>query len=63
MNVSGNIGDHLVGNVYVKFFDEEEAQAALLALNRRFYCGRPLFIEYSPVTDFREARCRQVSSK
>ena len=25
----------------------------------RFYAGRMLSCEYSPVTDFREARCRQ----
>lgn len=25
----------------------------------RYYAGRVLEVEYSPVTDFREARCRQ----
>ncbi|OBS66844.1 hypothetical protein A6R68_04615, partial [Neotoma lepida] len=37
MNVCDNLGDHLVGNVYVK----------------------PIHAELSPVTDFREACCRQ----
>ncbi len=25
----------------------------------RFYAGRPILVEFSPVTDFREATCRQ----
>lgn len=49
----------MVGNVYIKFEDEEEAESALRSLNGRFYAGRMLTCEYSPVTDFREARCRQ----
>ena len=49
----------MVGNVYVKFSDEEEAEKALSNLYGRFYAGRALTCEYSPVTDFREARCRQ----
>ena len=48
-----------VGNVYAKFDDEEDAESALTALNGRYYGGRQLRVEYCPVTDFREARCRQ----
>ncbi|ETV91461.1 hypothetical protein H310_14001 [Aphanomyces invadans] len=59
LNVCDNLGDHLVGNVYAKFEDEECAAAAHTALYGRFYGGRPIMCEYSPVTDFREARCRQ----
>lgn len=59
VQVCENLGDHMVGNVYVKFSDEEEAENALQKLNGRFYAGRMLACEYSPVTDFREARCRQ----
>jgi splicing factor U2AF subunit len=59
LQVCENLGDHMVGNVYVKFFDEEDAEKALLGLNGRYYAGRPLHVEYSPVTDFKEARCRQ----
>jgi splicing factor U2AF subunit len=59
VQVCENLGDHMVGNVYVKYYDEEHAEAALSALNGRFYAGRVLSCEYSPVTDFREARCRQ----
>jgi splicing factor U2AF subunit len=59
IQVCENLGDHMVGNVYVKFFDEADAESALLGLNGRYYSGRPLTVEYSPVTDFKEARCRQ----
>lgn len=59
VQVCENLGDHMVGNVYVKFYDEEDAQMALLGLQGRYYAGRPMSVEFSPVTDFREARCRQ----
>ena len=95
MYVCDNIGDHLIGNVYVRFRYEEDAQKAVDGLNNRFYAGRPgafssraasplwhapraesalgerrpaerrinagrpLFAELSPVSDFREACCRQ----
>lgn len=57
--VCDNLGDHLIGNVYVKFASEEEAEDALKALSGRYYAGRSIAGEYSPVTDFRESRCRQ----
>ena len=59
MHVCDNLGDHLVGNVYVKYRDEEEAEKCQAALKGRFYAGNLLVPEYSPVTEFREARCRQ----
>jgi splicing factor U2AF subunit len=59
MNVCDNLGDHLIGNVYVKFSKPEDAEAALKAMNGRYYSGKPIIGEYSPVTDFRECRCRQ----
>eukprot|EP00245_Coleochaete_scutata_P003117 TRINITY_DN1445_c0_g2_i1.p1 TRINITY_DN1445_c0_g2~~TRINITY_DN1445_c0_g2_i1.p1 ORF type:complete len:341 (+),score=57.06 TRINITY_DN1445_c0_g2_i1:79-1023(+) len=59
LNVCDNLADHMVGNVYVQFREEEEAAAALNALTGRFYAGRPIIVEFSPVTDFREATCRQ----
>jgi len=59
LNVCDNVCDHLMGNVYVKFSKEEEAEKAFAALAGRFYAGKPLIAEYSPVTDFREASCRQ----
>ncbi|XP_055501262.1 splicing factor U2AF 35 kDa subunit [Leucoraja erinacea] len=59
MNVCDNLGDHLVGNVYVKFRHEEDAEKAVNDLNNRWFNGQPIHAELSPVTDFREACCRQ----
>nr|CAG8630096.1 1614_t:CDS:2 [Entrophospora candida] len=59
MHVCDNVGDHLIGNVYARFRYEEDAQKAVDNLNQRFYAGRPIYAELSPVTDFREACCRQ----
>lgn len=56
--VCDNVSDHMVGNVYVKFFKEEAAEKALISLQNRFYGSRLITAEYSPVTDFREARCK-----
>jgi splicing factor U2AF subunit len=57
--VCDNMGDHLVGNVYVRYTYEDMAGRCVQNLNDRFYAGRPLFAELSPVTDFRESCCRQ----
>jgi len=59
MNVCDNLGDHLVGNVYVKFKYEEDAEKAMNDVNDRWYNGQPIYAELSPVTDFRESCCRQ----
>lgn len=58
LHVCDNLGDHMIGHVYAKFSDEEEAADALNVMNGRFYDGRKMEVEFSPVTDFREARCR-----
>jgi len=62
MNVCDNLGDHLVGNVYVKFKKEEDADKAVNDLNNRWFGGRPIYAELTPVTDFREACCRQYET-
>lgn len=59
MNVCDNLGDHLIGNVYVKFRSEEDAERAVEDLNNRWFGGKPVYAELSTVTDFREAGCRQ----
>ncbi len=56
--VADNIGDHLIGTVYVKYITEEQAKGCHDGLNGRFYAGKVIVAEYSPVTDFREAKCR-----
>lgn len=40
LNVCDNVSDHMFGNVYVKFSDEESAQKAMQALTGRFYAGK-----------------------
>ncbi|OAF68183.1 U2 snRNP auxiliary factor small subunit [Intoshia linei] len=62
LNVCDNLGDHLVGNVYVKYVTEEGAEKAVTTLNDRWFNGRALNCELSPVTDFREACCRQYDA-
>ncbi|XP_010927308.1 splicing factor U2af small subunit B [Elaeis guineensis] len=59
LNVCDNLADHMIGNVYVQFREEDQAAAAVKALQGRFYSGRPIIVDFSPVTDFREATCRQ----
>ena len=59
MNICDNLGDHLVGNVYIKFRSEEDAEKAINDLNNRWFNARAVEAELSPVTDFREACCRQ----
>ncbi|KAM1003007.1 hypothetical protein ACFX15_003114 [Malus domestica] len=59
LDICDNLADHMVGNVYVRFREEEHAQAALQNFTGRFYAGRPIIVDFSPVTDFREATCRQ----
>lgn len=54
LNICDNLADHMVGNVYVQFKEEDQAAAALQALHGRFYSGRPIIADFSPVTDFRD---------
>lgn len=56
--VCQNMADHLVGNTYVKFAEERSAQNALKGVAGRWYAGRVVKAEFSPVTDFREGKCR-----
>ncbi|KAL7672427.1 hypothetical protein ACOME3_007312 [Neoechinorhynchus agilis] len=59
MNICDNLSEHLAGNCYVKFRYEKDAQKAVDELNNRWFDGRPVYAELSPVTDFHEACCRQ----
>ncbi|KAK6926660.1 RNA recognition motif domain [Dillenia turbinata] len=59
LNICDNLADHMVGNVYVQYREEEHAAKAVQNLTGRFYAGRPIIVDFSPVTDFREATCRQ----
>ena len=57
--ICDNLGDHLIGNVFVKFSSEDFAANALKTLNGRYYAGKQIVGEFSPLTDFKESRCRQ----
>jgi splicing factor U2AF 35 kDa subunit len=59
LQVCDNVCEHLAGNVYIKYSREEDAKDALTSLAGRFYGGRTMVPEFSPVTDFREARCKE----
>ncbi|WZN67118.1 small subunit of splicing factor U2af [Chloropicon roscoffensis] len=59
LHVCDNLAAHLCGNVYACFREEEAASGALAALNGRYYLGRPIVAELSPVTNFSEACCRE----
>eukprot|EP00236_Picocystis_salinarum_P000534 CAMPEP_0183832754 /NCGR_PEP_ID=MMETSP0807_2-20130328/5640_1 /TAXON_ID=88271 /ORGANISM="Picocystis salinarum, Strain CCMP1897" /LENGTH=272 /DNA_ID=CAMNT_0026078553 /DNA_START=103 /DNA_END=919 /DNA_ORIENTATION=- len=52
MHVCANEAEHMNGNMYVKFCDEEDAAEALKAMQAQTYEGRLLMPEFSPVTDF-----------
>jgi len=56
--VLDNVSDHMLGNVYCKYYHDQSAERAMRGLPGRFYGGKLLQPEFSPVTDFREARCR-----
>lgn len=43
----------------VQFRREEDAEKAVMDLNNRWFNAQPIHAELSPVTDFREACCRQ----
>lgn len=63
LHVVDNLGDHMIGHVYVKFADEEQASDALQAMQNRYYDGHLMQVEFSPVTDFSEARCRDFDEE
>ncbi|SCU86175.1 LADA_0D12772g1_1 [Lachancea dasiensis] len=57
--VCENKNDHLSGNVYFKFASPRDAHAAKDSFNTRWYNERPVYCEFSHVTDFRDAVCRK----
>lgn len=63
MVVCENRSDHLAGNTYVKFSDEDSAKAALAAIQGRWYAGRQVVAEYSPVTDLSDGKCRKFEEE
>jgi splicing factor U2AF subunit len=58
LNICENLNEHLVGNTYIKFRYEEDAEKACVDLNNRWFDGKPIYAELCPVTDFHEASCQ-----
>lgn len=58
MVVLDNVAEHMRGSVYVKYYQDGDAERALKGLGNRFYDACLIQPEYSPVMDFRDARCR-----
>jgi len=46
------------GNVYIKFVSEEDALACMEKIRNRRYDDQILMPEFSPVTDFSNAKCK-----
>ncbi|XP_052359127.1 U2 small nuclear ribonucleoprotein auxiliary factor 35 kDa subunit-related protein 2 isoform X2 [Oncorhynchus keta] len=55
--VSCNFEPHLRGNVYVQFDTEEQCKEAFMMFNGRWYAGKQLQCEFSPVTRWKTAIC------
>nr|XP_001920562.1 U2 small nuclear ribonucleoprotein auxiliary factor 35 kDa subunit-related protein 2 isoform X1 [Danio rerio]XP_021335623.1 U2 small nuclear ribonucleoprotein auxiliary factor 35 kDa subunit-related protein 2 isoform X1 [Danio rerio] len=55
--VSCNFEPHLRGNVYVQYETEEQCKEAFVMFNGRWYAGRQLQCEFSPVTRWKTAIC------
>ena len=60
--VCENLNEHMMGNVYVKFTNEEGAAEAMKHLLARYYGGKMIQPSYSHVTDFKDAKCRQLET-
>ena len=59
MIVCDNLNEHMVGNVYVRFRDENNAKAVMNKILARYYGGKLIQPSYTHVVDFKDARCKQ----
>lgn len=57
--ISDNTCDHLVGNVYIKYFREQDATEALIGINDRFFNGREIKAFLTPANNFSDAKCNK----
>ncbi|GMM47578.1 hypothetical protein DAPK24_041760 [Pichia kluyveri] len=60
--ICGNFNPHIGGNVLVKFKDEKTAFRCYQSCNDRWYNGKPMFCDFSPVQYFEDAICKGFSS-
>ena len=62
LHVCDNTGDHMIGNVFVKYASEEEAENCKDSITGKYYKNRLVVPEFSPVIDFRDGRCKQYEA-
>ena len=59
LSVVENLSDHLIGNVYAKFNDEESASKAYNALEGKYYHSNMVEEEYCPIINVKDCKCRK----
>lgn len=59
MQVCDNLGDHMFGNLFVKFTSEDDAVKCRNGITGRLYGNKMVVPEFSPVSNFSEGKCRQ----
>ena len=59
LSVVDNLGDHLIGNVYAKFNDEESASKAFNALAGKYYHSNLVDEEYCPIINIKDCKCKR----
>ena len=59
LSVVDNLGDHLIGNVYARYNDEESAEKAFNALAGKYYHSSLVQEEYSPIVSMKDCKCRK----
>jgi len=57
LRVCRNHSHHLRGNVYIMYRKKEEAMQAHKAFHGRYYAGKKLLIQFSPVVNWKSAVC------
>ena len=59
LSVVDNLSDHLIGNVYAKFYDEASASKAYNELSGKYYHSNLVDEEYCPIINIRDCKCRK----
>eukprot|EP00331_Platyophrya_macrostoma_P019289 CAMPEP_0176462390 /NCGR_PEP_ID=MMETSP0127-20121128/35236_1 /TAXON_ID=938130 /ORGANISM="Platyophrya macrostoma, Strain WH" /LENGTH=203 /DNA_ID=CAMNT_0017854293 /DNA_START=173 /DNA_END=784 /DNA_ORIENTATION=+ len=59
LRVVSNLGEHLLGNVYIRFENRADAGRVVEELNKKSFEGIPLLPELSPVFDFANGCCKE----
>ena len=59
LSVADNLSDHLIGNVYAKFYDEDSASKAFNELAGKYYHSNLVDEEYSNIINIKDCKCRK----